>query len=159
MLEMPIFLFYLIKDLFFSLYHLYINKNEPPLQSPPPCLLLSNLWVSQLNPLSASCDQRAPVSWLGFVSHDLRHGPNRQVATGPLAPEHAALSSSYSSSSSSSNLNTQSAAAHLTFPTNQQSACFTFPKVYTAKQQQQLKQEKSAAATFTAASLPPLRHF
>ncbi|KAF7693539.1 hypothetical protein HF521_008855 [Silurus meridionalis] len=58
------------------------------------------------------------------------HGPVRQVSTSPLAPEHAALSSSYSSSSSfSSNLNTQSAAAHFTFPTNQQSACFTFPKL------------------------------
>lgn len=67
--------------------------------------------------LSASCDQRAPISWLGRC-----HMTQASGRTSPLVPEHAVLSSS------SSNLNTQSAAAHFTFLTNQR---ITFPNVST----------------------------
>ncbi|ROL45197.1 Serine/arginine-rich splicing factor 3 [Anabarilius grahami] len=77
-----------------------------------------------------------PPSWSRRPRDDYRRRsppPRRRRGqssgrTSPLVPEHAVVSSS------SSNLNTQSAAAHFTFLTNQR---FTFPNVYTTNHQQQ----------------------
>lgn len=109
----------------FSYLIIYINKNEPRCRVTT-MPLLTTLWVSLLVLFQhhvTSVPQSA--GWVGVT------WPRRGQSSGrtsPLVPEHAVVSSS------SSNLNTQSAAAHFTFLTNQR---FTFPNVYTTNHQQQ----------------------
>lgn len=110
--------------LFLFSFIIYINKNEPRCRVTT-MPLLTTLWVSLLVLFQhhvTSVPQSA--GWVGVTWP--RHGQS-SGRTSPLVPEHAVLSSS-------SNLNTQSAAAHFTFLTNQR---LTFPNVYTTNRQHQ----------------------
>lgn len=118
-----------------------INKNEPVTESPS-CLFSppsESALASQLA-LSASCDQRAPCSLAGVVSHDPGMA-SRQVAP-PFGSRACCFLSAFSPTLTKSAAATST--AH-TFPANQLSCLFTkcLHNNYSSSLRLTKKQEKS----------------